>query len=130
MPKKLILAAGLLTLAACTTTDTYSDAIAKSVPPSAAVKAVIVAGAESLIYDPSSIRKAEISNVATLPDGLQGVCVRADSKNVSGNYIGVHSVGIPIRDGKLAGGALDHAICNRKDLTWQPFPELEKLPAK
>lgn len=130
MQKRLVLIAGSLLLAACAASDNYAELIARSTPPSAALKAQIVAGAEALIYDPSSIRGAEISNVATLPDGLQGVCVRADSKNVEGRYIGRHSIGIPIRDGKIDGGTLDHAICNREDVHWQPFPELENLPKK
>ncbi|SFY41456.1 hypothetical protein SAMN04244548_04318 [Paracoccus pantotrophus] len=128
MQKKAILIVGPLLLAACTASDNYSEIIARSTPPSAALKAEIVAGAKELIYDPASIRDAEISNVATLPDGLQGVCVRADSKDVSGRYLGVHSIGIPIRDGKIAGGSLDHPLCDRSDIQWQPFPELERLP--
>ena len=127
---KLVLTIGgsLALLAACAAQDRYGEVIARSVPPSEALKAEIVKGAEQLIYDPTSIRKAEISNVATFSDGLQGVCVRADSKNVSGRYIGVRSIGIPIRDGKLAGGTLDHPICNRDDVPWRAFPELELGP--
>ncbi|MTH76889.1 hypothetical protein [Paracoccus aestuariivivens] len=121
------LISALLLLAACNPTDEYSQVIAKSNPPSAELKAEIVKSAKQLIYDPASIRNAEISNVATFSDGLQGVCVRADSKNVSGEYIGVHSIGIPIRNGKLSGGNLDQPICNRPDVPWQKFPELERL---
>lgn len=128
MQKKVILFVGPLLLAACAASDKYSDVIARSSPPSAALKAEIVAGARALVYDPASIRDAEISNVATLPDGLQGVCVRADSKDVAGRYVGVRSIGIPIRNGKVAGGSLDHPICGRADVHWQPFPELERLP--
>lgn len=128
MRKKLALLAVPLLLASCAGSDTYSDAIANSQPASAALRAQIIAGAKALVYDPASIRKAEISNVATLPDGVQGVCVRADSKNVDGRYMGVRSMGIPIRNGKVVGGSLDHPICNRRDVNWQPFPELEALP--
>ncbi len=130
MRQRLVLITGTLLLTACAATDNYGDVIARATPPDAALKAQIVAAAQELIYDPSSIRDAEISNVATLPDGLQGVCVRADSKDVSGNYLGVHSIGVPIRDGKVAGGSLDHPICDRPDVQWQPFPELENLRRK
>ncbi|MDQ7260972.1 hypothetical protein NM680_04050 [Paracoccus sp. PS-1] len=126
----LTLAGGALLLAGCAGTDRYGDIIARSVPPSDSLKAEIVKGAERLVYDPASIRYAEISNVATFADGLQGVCVRADSKNVSGVYVGVHNIGIPIRDGKPAGGSLDHPICNRTDVPWHKFPELERLGAR
>lgn len=128
MRKKVILIVGPLLLAACAASDNYSDIIARSTPPDAALKAEIVAGAKALLYDPASVRDAEISNVATLPDGLQGVCVRADSKDVSGRYLGLHSIGIPIRNGKIAGGSLDHPLCDRTDIHWQPFPELDRLP--
>lgn len=131
MLKTRLLILGPLFLAACAATavsDDYAEVIARATPPSPAVKAVIVTGARELIYNPASIRNAEISNVATLPGGGQGVCVRADSKDVSGRYTGVHSLGIPLRDGKIAGGSLDHPICDRADVHWQPFPELEALP--
>ncbi|SMG51714.1 hypothetical protein [Paracoccus sp. J56] len=127
MQSKVILIVGPLLLAACTISSNYDEAIARSTPPGAALRTEIVAGAKELVYDPASIRNAEISNVASLPDGLQGVCVRADSKDVSGRYLGVHSIGIPIRDGKIAGGKLDPSLCNLPDITWHPFPELERL---
>lgn len=118
-------------LAACTQGgDKYGPIIANSVPPTADLKAQLVAGAKSLIYDPASIKDAEISNVATFTADLQGVCVRADSKNVDGNYMGVRSMGVPIRDGKVFGGLLEHPICNRADVTWHKFPELDHLKTR
>ena len=128
MRLKLGLVGVALVLAGCATeADKYGPIIAQSVPPSAGIKAQIVAGASKLIYDPASIKDAEISNVATFSDDLQGVCVRADSKNVDGNYMGVRSMGVPIRDGKAFGGILEHPICNRADVTWYKFPELNHL---
>ena len=123
--------AGSLMLAACAAvTDDYAQVIARSVPADDALKAQLVAGAEKLLYDPASVREAEISNVATFRDGVQGVCVRADSKNVRGLYVGVKTMGIAIRDGKLADGTLEHPICNRDDVPWHPFPELNALSGK
>lgn len=122
-----ILAVGLLAVSACTAPDQYAQVIADSTPPSASIKAQLVGKAKDLLYDPASVRGAEISNVATLPDGLQGVCVKADSKNVDGVYVGRNNMGIAIRDGKLQDGTLNHPICNRADIKWQPFPELNAL---
>lgn len=122
-----VLTAGLLMLSACAASDKYARIIADSTPPSPAIKLQLVGKAKDLLYDPASVRDAEISNVATLPDGLQGVCVRADSKNVDGVYIGRQNLGIAIRDGKLQDGTLNHPICNRADVAWQPFPELNTL---
>ncbi|MDQ7774830.1 MAG: hypothetical protein Q4615_02425 [Paracoccus aminovorans] len=127
----MILAASLL-LAGCAGSegDRYGEIIARSTPPSPELRALLAAGAARVAYDPASIRYAEISNVATFKDGLQGVCVRADSKNVKGVYTGVHNVGLPLRDGKPIGGELDHPICNRSDVPWNKFPELERLGRK
>lgn len=126
----LALAAALLALAACAEHDRYGEIIARSTPPSPELRAALASGAERVAYNPASIRHAEISNVATFKDGVQGVCVRADSKNVHGTYTGVRNVGLPMRDGKVIGGTLDHPICNRADVPWQKFPELEKLGRK
>jgi hypothetical protein len=125
----MTLAASLMLLAACAGTegDEYGEIIARSTPPSPALRALLAKGAAKVAYDPASIRNAEISNVATFADGLQGVCVRADSKNVKGVYVGVHNIGIPLRDGKPIGGELDHPICNRSDVPWNKFPELDAL---
>ena len=126
----LALAAALLALAACAEHDRYGEIIARSTPPSPELRALMVEGARKVAYDPASIRYAEISNVADFGKGVQGVCVRADSKNVKGVYTGVHSIGIPLRDGKPVGGELDHPICNRDDVPWNKFPELDALGRK
>lgn len=128
----MTLAASLLLLAACAGAegDRYGEIIARSTPPSPALRALLVEGARKVAYDPASIRYAEISNVADFGKGMQGVCVRADSKNVKGVYTGVHSIGMPLRDGKPIGGDLDHPICNRDDVPWNKFPELDALGRK
>ncbi len=128
----MTLAASLLLLAGCASQegDRYGEIIARSTPPSPELQALLVEGAARVAYDPASIRYAEISNVADFGNGVQGVCVRADSKNVKGVYTGVHSIGIPLRDGKPIGGELDHPICNRSDVPWNKFPELDALNGK
>lgn len=128
MKRMLLSASMLLGLAACAVDgEDYAKAIANSVPPSAELRANIVKDAQQIIYDPASIRQAEISNLATLSDGTQGVCVRADSKNVAGRYIGVHNMGVKVEDQKPDGAALEHPLCNRPDVKWNPFPELERM---
>ena len=128
----MTVAASLLLLAACAGAegDRYGEIIARSTPPSPELRALMVEGARKVAYDPASIRYAEISNVADFGKGVQGVCVRADSKNVKGVYTGVHSIGIPLRDGKPVSGELDHPICNRDDVPWNKFPELDALGRK
>lgn len=122
-----VLACGISLLSACSSPDKYTEVIAASQPPSPALKAQIVTGAKKLLFDPASVKDAEISNVATFPSGGQGVCVRADSKNVKGVYVGPQIMGLAMRDGKLIDGTLNHPICNRIDVPWQPFPELNAL---
>lgn len=117
-------AAGLLGLAACTPTDPYAGIVARSVPPSAEIRAGIVRDAKEIVHDPASIRDAKISNVATFADGTQGLCVRADVKNAQGVYLGAHNMGLRIRDGKRDVAALEHPLCDRDDITWHPFNEL------
>ncbi|AGT07658.1 hypothetical protein [Paracoccus aminophilus] len=121
-------ALGALFLAGCAPQDKYASVIAGSVPPSAEVKAKIVRNAKAIVYDPSSIRGAEISNMATFADGTQGVCVKADVKNAQGKYLGVHTMGVALNDDPhLAANALQHPVCDRADVTWHPFPELNHL---
>lgn len=122
-----VLACGMMLLSACSTPDKYTEVIAASKPPSPALKAQIVAAAKTLLYDPTSVKDAEISNVASFADGVQGVCVRADSKNVNGVYVGPQTMGLKMRDGKLVDGTLNHAICNRIDVPWAALPELNAL---
>lgn len=114
----------LLVLAACAPSDPYARITAQAVPPSAEIRAAIAADAQKIVLDPSSIRDAQISNVASLPDGTQGVCVKADVKNAKGTYLGVHNMGLRIRDGERDVAALEHPLCDRSDITWHPFPEL------
>ena len=114
-------------LSGCTPVVDYSGPIANAVQPSASIKSQIVRDARDLLFDPYSIRDAEISNVATFADGSQGVCVKANSRNAMGGYTGRQSMAITIRNGMLVGHAMNSPLCVRPDVVYRPFPELEAL---
>lgn len=107
--------------------DPYGAAIANSVPPSRAVRAIIVEAARNLLFDPYSVRDAQISNVADFGNGTQGVCVLANSKNRFGGYTGRQSHAITMSGTILINDQINHPLCARPDIKWHAFPELEAL---
>lgn len=129
MKKIIALVTGVTFVVACApqTAENYSGAIAASVPASPAIKSQIVRDARDLLRDPYAIRDAEISNVATFSNGGQGVCVKANTKNAYGGYIGRQTMAIDIRNGLLAGNTMNSPLCSRPDVKYYPFPELEAL---
>ena len=107
--------------------DPYAAAIANSTPPSRAVRAAIVEAARNLLFDPYSVRDAQISNVADFGNGTQGVCVLANSKNRFGGYTGRQSHAITMSGIILLKEEANHPLCARPDIKWHAFPELEAL---
>lgn len=130
MLKICFLIFGLFFLVVCVVMvvlDDYVEVIVCVMLFSFVVKVVIVIGVCELIYNLVLICNVEIFNVVILFGGGQGVCVCVDSKDVLGCYIGVYSFGILLWDGKIVGGSFDYLICDRVDVYWQFFLELEVL---
>lgn len=128
MIRKIVVLVCLLMLANCATVaDDYSAVIAASQPPSPSIRSQIVRDARDYLVDPYSVRDAEISNVATFSDGSQGVCVKANARNRMGGYSGRQTLAITIHNGVLSGNIPNHPLCQRPDVPWRPFPELEAL---
>lgn len=128
--KKIIAFVAIATVVvACApqTAENYSGAIAAAVPASPEIKAQIVRDARDLLRDPYGVRDAEISNVATFSNGGQGVCVKANTKNAYGGFIGRQTMAINIRNGLLSGHTMNSPLCARPDVKYFPFPELEAL---
>jgi hypothetical protein len=107
--------------------DAYAQAIANSVPPSKALKKAIVEAARDILFDPYSVRDAEISNVADFGNGTQGVCVKVNSKNQMGGYTGRQAHAITMSGTILLRDQVNHPLCARPDVRWRKFPELEAL---
>ena len=105
-----------------------TDAImATAVPPSRAIKTLIVNEARNVMLDPYSVRDAEISYVGTFSDGVQGLCVKANAKNAMGGYTGRDTLGLSIKGGRIISSTKDNPLCFDPKLKWIPFPELEAL---
>ena len=107
--------------------DRYADTIARSVPPSKAIRKAITSAARDILYDPYSVRDTAISNVADFGDGTQGVCVLVNSKNMYGGYTGRKSYAITMRGTILITYYTGHPLCARPDVKWHKFPELDAL---
>lgn len=94
------------------------------------MRAELARGAAKVAYDPGSIRSAEDLECRDLQGRAAGRLRAGRQQERQGNYTGVHNIGLPLRDGKVISGTLDHPICNRADVPWQKFPELEQLGRK
>jgi hypothetical protein len=92
-------------------------------------RAEILAGLRVALKDPGSVRDAAISQPALKWMGAGNryvVCIRMNAKNSYGGYTGLtETIGIFL-NGKLHGlEAPEIGQC--RGVTYQPFPELEKL---
>lgn len=81
--------------------------------PTAQLKAEIVSKARDYVYDPYSIRDAEISNVMLVDsrNGLRAVCVKANAKNLMGAYTGRQATSLRILNGQVISALQGAAIC-------------------
>lgn len=98
-------------------------------PPSNALKATIVKAARDVVFDPYSIRDAEISNVVlfNLQAGIEAVCIKANAKNQLGGYTGRQTTSISLRGGVLLQAIPGDARCLDRRLGYHPFKELENM---
>lgn len=128
MNKVVIVVALSAVLTGCQTTIPQSVADSQH-PASASLKAEIVKQARDRVFDPYSIRDAEISNVVLFNprNGIKAVCVKFNSKNQLGGYVGRSATGISIRNGILLGATDGDPRCLDPRLKYQRFPELENL---
>lgn len=126
--KRLCIAITCALLASCQTSVPQSVANSQQ-PPSKELKAAIVQAARDIVFDPYSIRDAEISNVVLFNPraGIQAVCVKANAKNQFGGYTGRKATGISIRNGMILGATAGDPRCLDPRLRYQRFPELENL---
>lgn len=130
--KRLILVATTLTLAGCQTAafGYKTDEILAAQRPASEpeVEGVINAMREHL-YDPYSVRDAEISNVVTL-NSVPVLCVKANAKNPMGGYIGRQTVMVYLHQNRpymVSQAAYAVAGCNQ--LSYRRFVEVERLQA-
>lgn len=115
-------------VAGCQTSAELQASIDQAKPVPASIQAEIVNAARDYLVDPYSVRDAEISYMQlNKHSGLYWLCVKANSKNRMGGYVGRQAVEITVRDGKIFGYLVNSAACNNSALRWQSFPKLEAL---
>jgi len=116
-------------LAGCVSVPEQMDKlVATQEPPSAAVRKVIVNAARDYLVDPYSIRDVEISSVVSdSVAGLQAVCVKFNSKNAAGGYVGRSAVSVRLKDGQPVSTAKEPPLCREPRLKYHPFPESDVL---
>jgi hypothetical protein len=116
--------------AGCTTDDPFKTQRAAT----AGEKHIVIATAKNELYDPFSIRKAELSKVVTVEGGggtptRRLLCVRYDSKNRKGEWTGVETHLVTISAGNTLMSSIivpsTEMPCDRVE--YGPFPEAENL---
>ncbi|MGF6172454.1 hypothetical protein [Ensifer sp. 4252] len=127
--KLLILAIGGLALSGCVSQEQVDRVMASQREPSAAIKQSIVKGARDYLIDQYSVRDAEISSVTdATPNGkIQLVCVRANTKNATGDYTGRSTISVRLIGSRAVSANPNASACGMPLLQWYPFPELENL---
>ena len=128
MRELFAVAAAGLALSGCVTQQQVDDVMASQRPPSAAIRREIVKSARDYLFDPYSVRDAEISSVMDAPGGkLQFVCVKANAKNRLGAYTGRTTVSVRLVGTQPSSTRENAPGCQLPLLKWYPFPELEAL---
>lgn len=124
--KRLTTVAAALALAGCVSAP--EEMFAYQTPPSAALKAQIVSAAKDYLFDPFSVRDAEISSVMPLDKkrGLSVVCVKANARNQMGGYTGRQATSVRLMNGRIVNAIPNAPGCNDQRIDYHPFPELER----
>ncbi|WP_321345520.1 hypothetical protein [Breoghania sp.] len=128
MKKIAIMIAAAALLAGCQSTAELQASFEQAKPAPASVKAAIVDAARDYLYDPYSVRDAEISYMQLIrQNGLHWLCVKANAKNQLGGYGGRQTVEVVLRNGKIVGKQANSPACRNPSLRWQSFHQLEAL---
>ncbi|WP_425088186.1 hypothetical protein [Stappia sp.] len=123
----VIVSLALFGLVGCQTIN-FADHVTAT-PPTGKHKALLVAAAKEKLYDPYSVRDADLSSQLRFPSGVIAYCGRYNAKNALGAYTGREYVMVTFNNGILSGYFPAHAWCktNQALLRWHRFAELENL---
>lgn len=123
------LTVGLVALAVsgCVTREQVDGVLASQRPPTASEKAAIVNAARDVLFDPYSVRDAEISNVVSLGNGAEAVCVKLNSKNRVGGYTGRTANFVRLYNGRPVSLQEKAPFCLEPSLDYRKFSELEAM---
>jgi len=117
-------------LAGCVASvDAWDAHMVAAKPPTPELKKVLLEAARDRLFDPGSIRDAEISNVFLFNAkyNTHAVCVKFNSKNRMGGYTGRVTWGIIVKDNQPTDMAVNWYACQNKWLKWQIFKEANGL---
>ncbi len=123
------LVVGALLVALLTGGTSTKELLKAQTAPSAALRKTLTNAARNYLYDPYSVRDAEISSVVTFDRrrGLQSVCVKANAKNLYGAYVGRRAVLVRLQRGVPLGRIDGASWCFTRGLRYFRFRELEAL---
>lgn len=129
MKKYVIVATCVAMLSGCVTAEEVKRVEASQRPPSGALRAAIVREARDYLVDPYSVRDAEISSLvdATADKKTQAVCVKFNSKNRMGGYVGRSAWSVRVQNDKPTMAVQNAPGCLLPGMKYFPFPELENL---
>ena len=124
MKKYIVLISLAVGLSGCATVD---EAALDAKPPSRELREAIVDKARDVLFDPYSVRDAEISYLVDLPGPSDAVCVKLNAKNRLGGYTGRQVNAVYVQNGVLLAAGSNPRLCNNSMLNWVRFPEIEAL---
>lgn len=119
-----------LTLAACEVTPAEREA---SGPPPANFRELTLEHLRKSLFDPYSVRDAEIAHPTLKPSWVLGdppgwvVCWRGNAKNRMGGYTGISEARVLIRNGRVVSSDDGYAPYYCGNAVYEPFPELEAI---
>ncbi|MBX4911493.1 hypothetical protein HJA82_29705 [Rhizobium bangladeshense] len=112
--------------AALTGCQTGPEQLASQRPVTPEIRQNIAQAARTTLRDPYSVRDAEISSV--MGKGINTyVCVRANTKNGFGGYVGKTGYIIPLNNNRPTNVFENNAWCNEPAIKYERFTELENL---
>lgn len=111
-------------LSGCVTMD---EVALDAKPASPELRKAIVTKARDVLFDPYSVRDAEISYLVDLPGQSDVVCVKLNAKNRMGGYTGRKVTAVYVQNGVPITAGANPRVCNNPKLNWVQFPEIEAL---
>jgi hypothetical protein len=112
--------------AALTGCMTGPEQLASQRPVTPAVRQAIAEAARTALRDPYSVRDAEISWIMGREPHTY-VCVKANSKNGFGGYVGRNGYTVFMNNGRPTNVTMNNAWCNEPAIKYVRFTELENL---
>ncbi|WP_457586109.1 hypothetical protein [Ensifer canadensis] len=105
---------------------TGPEQLASQKPVTSAVRKSIAEAARAALRDPYSVRDAEISWIMGREPHTY-VCVKANSKNGFGGYVGRNGYTVFLNNGRPINVTQNNAWCNEPAIKYERFTELENL---